>query len=118
LILDDLLQTLHTLGTKTLSKLGQRRAVQITMGRILRRWRVKDATKVHPIDILMEHLNHYLVTHIIAMLQDVKTNHEPNVFGLTTLGTVVTRECFIDPRPVDSLRKPNQFVGLIDELAK
>jgi len=35
LIVDDLLQTLHPLRTKTLSKLGQRRAVQITMGRIL-----------------------------------------------------------------------------------
>jgi hypothetical protein len=88
------------------------------MGRPIGPWRLKAATEVHPIDVLMEHRDDRLIAQIITMLQDVKTNHEPNVLGLTTLGTIVTRECFMDPWPIDSLREPDQFVGAIDELAK
>ncbi len=110
---NDALNGGHSLGADALAKFGHAGAVKN-----LRRLRLIKSAKVLPVDVLMEVVRRLLVRDVVAVLEDMKTYHEPDEIGPSSSDAVIIAQLVVNLLPGDEPGRAHQLVLRVQKLVK
>ena len=102
---EHLLDLEHPLGPDALPKLHQRAGLQDIL--LLQGLESAEAL---PVGVLVEHLHSPLIRAVVAVLQQVDADHQPNGLACPSQGAVVNRKSIVQALPVDQPGSAHQLM--------
>jgi hypothetical protein len=102
---EHLLDLEHPLGPDALPEPHQRAGLQ---DRFLLQG--LEPAEALPVGVLVEHLHGPLIRAVVAVLQQVDADHQPNRLARPPQGAVVHRKSIVEPLPIDQAGGAHQFM--------